>query len=148
MRKKLRAWGQTMQLHKWPRQCLGGTLLEVLVSLVIITMVAASVVEVSFHRRKTIIVASRTRAALGLAASWQAQRLQNAPWTRANAGAFPGRDDFRWTLVPLVPSSAEGTVPDEGWRQLRISPAGSMTDLPATFVVRLDRLPAQIAGGS
>lgn len=126
----------------------GGTLLEVLVSLVIITMVAASVVEVSVHRRNTLMVANRTGTGLELAVFWQAQRLQNAPWTQGNAGTFPGRDDFRWTVFPVFPSSSEGPPPDDAWRQLRIAPAGSMTDLAATFLVRLDRPPLQTAGGS
>jgi type II secretory pathway pseudopilin PulG len=118
----------------------GGTLIEVLVSLVIVTLIASSVLEVASHRRRVVADGRRVQTAFDLALLWQAGRSQGEKWSMGDAGGFPGQDDMRWVLEPLpVPTSEGSRAPDDLWRRLQVIHLDVGREEVSSFVFRLDR---------
>jgi type II secretory pathway pseudopilin PulG len=117
----------------------GGTLIEVLVSLLIVTLVLSSVVEVSVYRRKAALDAQRTQKAIALAMAWQSGRLAAQEWTKGYEGGFPDQDGPRWVLepAPQAQTTGSGLEPDGQWHQIRI--VTTQDDVPGmTFLLRFD----------
>lgn len=107
----------------------GGTLLEVLVSLVILSWITASLVDVMSQQRRAQADAQAAQAGLAAALRWQMARATGVSWAQGEAGveAPPaGGEEVHWELSPLEASapSAAGR-PDGAWRQLRIWGAGA-----------------------
>ena len=127
----------------------GGTLIEVLVSLLIVTLVLLTVVEVSVHRRQASSAALRSNKAMTLAMAWQSARLAGQDWTKGYEGGFPDGDGPRWILEPAPQGLATGPgmEQDDQWREIRI--ISNPDDVPGSaFLLRFDTPPAPKSGGS
>lgn len=115
----------------------GGTLLEVLVSLIILTLVASSVVEVAAQRRCALAENRRSQAGLEWAMTWRTASLQHQEWTKGESGNFLGHDDIHWSLERIGNEVGAGPTPDDSWRRLVISLSPADQTERASFVFRL-----------
>ncbi len=118
-----------------------GTLIEVLVSLVIVTLVLLTMLDVSVHKRQAASNAIRSRETLKLAITWQSARLARADWTQGEAGYFPDPVEARWMVEQVNDAqiSGSGFSPDAQWQTLRVM--RSNDDPGAAFLVRIDMPP-------
>jgi len=127
-----------------PNNQKGGTLIEVLVSLVIVTLVLSSVLEVTSYRRRVLTDAVRNRDAGNLAMTWQSARLHDLPWSHGDSGGFPGRDDMRWFIERITATGASsdshmpGEPTDDAWRRLQVVHLDRGTETATAFIFRLD----------
>ncbi len=146
----------------------GGTLLEVLISLVILCLIVSGVLDGMRHVRSAKDYATLSEWASQQIAHWKQGRYRHESWAMGDSGTMDaGNSLIYWQLEPLTPLSGENMTftsdstpkvkrPDEHWRQCTISTApwgmsdtdsnvGSGSDDNAvwTFVVRLqpDRPP-------
>lgn len=126
----------------------GGTLLEVLVSLIIVTLVLSAVLDVSAHQRHVLADSQERRAAMDLAISWRSARLANERWAQGDQGTFPDIVGPRWTLEPLPNSqvSGSGLEPDAHWRRLQVLTAADDA-IGGSFLLRIDPYAAPGGGG-
>jgi type II secretory pathway pseudopilin PulG len=142
----------------------GGTLLEVLVSLVLVTLVASAVVEAAARRRQAAAEARRAAAGLALAERWRAGRAAGTAWAggdggrfeaaRAGDGEVAGGMAPEWSLRPAeaahVPGGATGVPADGQWRRLVISLSPTDPRDAVSFLMRTEdtTLPPAAAAGA
>ncbi|HUO09019.1 MAG TPA: hypothetical protein VM008_12000 [Phycisphaerae bacterium] len=122
--------------------------MEVLVSLIIVTLVLSAILDVSAHQRHVLADAQERRAAMDLAITWRSARLAQESWAQGDQGTFPDRDGPRWTLEPLpnIEVSNSGLEADSQWRQLHVlTTADDPTGVG--FLLRLDPDDASTAAG-
>jgi prepilin-type N-terminal cleavage/methylation domain-containing protein len=114
----------------------GGTLLEVMVSLVIVTLIASSLVEAAAQRRRAGIEETRTTLGRNLVLSWRAARVAGLAWAAREEGDFPEPDHAGWTLAPLKDTVDGSVAPDDHWKELVIQSQSG--DVHWVYVLRID----------
>lgn len=123
--------------QRWRR---GGTLLEVLMSLLVLSMLLQTVVQVSTQVRSAKRLARDSTAGRNAAIDWRMARERGDAWARGDGGNFPD-DGIRWQLS-AVASSGDVTRPDERWRTLELM----RSDASASFFQTVLRLENSIDG--
>jgi Tfp pilus assembly protein PilV len=99
----------------------GGTLLEVLLSLIIIAMILDLVLQVSAQSRHAKQLARDARESNSAAIEWRQARIRDAPWAQGNEGML-SENSLHWSLLSLdKPKSASGREPDRQWRMLQLT---------------------------
>ena len=131
----LKPW-ETNHASSRPRRCpeqstryfrRGGTILEVLISLVIVAMLLQFTAQVSARVRASRRLARDVEMGSQAAMTWRLARERAESWALGEEGAFTA-DGFRWRLAMLAVDAAEtGHAPDGAWRLLEISRANEPT---------------------
>jgi type II secretory pathway pseudopilin PulG len=99
----------------------GGTLLEVLLSLIIIAMILDLVLQVSAQSRHAKQLARDARESNSAAIEWRQARIRNVPWAQGDEGML-SENSLHWSLLSLdEPKSALSREPDRQWRMLQLT---------------------------
>ena len=109
----------------------GGTLLEVLISLVIVSLIATSLLEVTRNARLMKTQVAREQQGTSAALRWRVARAAGEAWAQGDQGAFEA-DALTWKIAMVDAVSADATTaPDEAWRELEVADAvGPLTRQP------------------
>ena len=121
----------------------GGTLLEVLVSLVILAMLIRVALQVSAGVRGARRLADDAAVGSGAAMEWRLARMRGETWAQGEDGSFPFAERaMSWRLArPAVQSLKSEVDPDDAWRTLEIRRAEGISPLWSA-VLRLADLQA------
>lgn len=120
----------------------GGTLLEVLISLVIVSMISTSLLQAGRNSRLAREQATREAQGMQAAIHWRQARGTGQLWAVGDAGTIP-ESPIQWTLQSLPANT--NNQPDASWRLLTLSDAhGALLSTP----LRLDPAPSPPAEGA
>lgn len=118
----------------------GGTLLEVLIGLVILSLVLTSVVDAMGQNRRAQAETQWHDLATRLAMQWRQARLTKTPWSLGEQGTFEQTDAtarYGWKLEQISFSGASIDM-DAAWRKLVI--LDSASHLASEFLMRIGDL--------
>lgn len=114
----------------------GGTLLEVLISLVILAMALRMVVQISDRARGAERLARDAQVGTDAAVRWHAARLSLESWSEGERGRFPSAP-LNWRLAAVSEQENGEVALDDRWRVLELQRAEEEKPFWST-VVRLD----------
>lgn len=97
----------------------GGTLLEVLISLVILSMALRLVVQIADRSRGAARLARDAELGTVSAMHWRAGRSRLEPWTDGERGEFPSAP-LTWRLIAVAQPADTQPLADERWRLLEL----------------------------
>jgi prepilin-type N-terminal cleavage/methylation domain-containing protein len=107
--------------RRYPRGARGGTLLEVLISLAIVSLLMVVVLEVSAHTRDTRSDLDRQQIGRALFLEWRAARANGTAWAQGSMGHFPAPESVHWNLGPAqFQNDASSTIDSEGSAWIRV----------------------------
>ena len=97
-----------------------GTLLEVLVSLVVLLMLIQTVTQISSRMRSSRMEMRSKREGIDKAITWKSAFQRGETWAQGDEGEFP-QSGVRWCLKSLQSQKlSDSEPPDAAWRKLEL----------------------------